>query len=128
MCNANNFFCQTSGIKIRITGFFQKALETKKNKNMLETFLYEGKRATYGFFCVNQFQAIWNFYPPDPHEDFCPDPDPQKMRIRKTGKYRLYILYLWFNVAMQDSIGMEVVQSLKKTFYFNITKLLFKFR
>ena len=48
MCNANNFISsvQTSGIRIRITGYsFRKALETKE-KNLLESFLHQGKKAT----------------------------------------------------------------------------------
>ena len=61
MCNANNFISsvQTSGIRIRITGYsFTKALET--GKKMLESFLHRGKKATY-VFCVNHpFQAIWS--------------------------------------------------------------------
>ena len=32
-----------------------------KKKNMLESFLHQGKKATYVFFCVNHpFQAIWD--------------------------------------------------------------------
>ena len=61
MCNANNFISsvQTSEIRIRITGYsFRKALETEKN--MLASYLHQGKKATY-VFCVNHpFQAIWN--------------------------------------------------------------------
>ena len=55
MCNANNFISsvQTSGIRIRITGYsFRKALETEK-KNTLESFLHQGKKAIYVFLCYS---------------------------------------------------------------------------
>ena len=43
-------FLQTSGIRIRIIGYsFRKALETEKN--MLESFLHEGKKAYPQYFC-----------------------------------------------------------------------------
>ena len=93
MCNANNLISsvRTSGIRIRITGYsFRKSLETEKN--MLESFLHQGKNATYVIFVQNHLkrektQKKKSFSPlappdseldPDPQEDFCPDPDLQK--------------------------------------------------
>ena len=64
MCNANNFISsvrvQTSGIRIRITGYsFRKSLETEK-KISWNYFYIRGKRQ-HMFFCVNHlFQAIWS--------------------------------------------------------------------
>ena len=56
MSNANNFISsvQTPGIRIRITGYsLGKPWKLKKKKkNMLELFLYQGKKATYVFFVL----------------------------------------------------------------------------
>ena len=54
----------------------------KKNKNMLESFLHQGKKPTYVCFCVNHsFQAIWSRKKSDP------DTDPQKIWIRNTANH-----------------------------------------
>ena len=50
-----HFSVQTSGIRIRFTGYsFRKALETEKN--MLESFLHQGKNATYVIFVQNHLK------------------------------------------------------------------------
>ena len=101
MYNANNFISsvQTSGIRIRITGYsFRKAMETEKNIYiyMLESFLNQWKKTSY-VFCVNHpFQAIWSRFFKSCSESFLwtvkknlflyrPDPDPQKKRIQNTA-------------------------------------------
>ena len=62
MCNANNFI-----------------------SSVLESFLHQSKGNICFFVLIisfGQFRAekFFFLYPPDPdtHEDFCPDPDPQK--------------------------------------------------
>ena len=60
MCNANNFVSsvQTSGIRVRITGYsFRKTLETKKKYAGI--ILHQGKKATHVFFVlINRFRQF----------------------------------------------------------------------
>ena len=60
MCNANNFITSVHSFRLQKSGLGSQDKPWKLKKNLLESFLHQGKKATYVFFVNHPFQVIWS--------------------------------------------------------------------